>query len=54
LLLHVAQAAVNCIAVKEDGSQCASASSDGSAIVWDLRTYKRVNQLLDSTVSRGV
>ncbi|GAB4822346.1 hypothetical protein N2152v2_009392 [Parachlorella kessleri] len=40
---------VNCIAMKEDGSQCSSASSDGSAIVWDLRTCKRVKQLLDNT-----
>mmetsp|Transcript_14769 Transcript_14769/g.47073 ORF Transcript_14769/g.47073 Transcript_14769/m.47073 type:complete len:414 (+) Transcript_14769:525-1766(+) len=49
--------AVNTITMKEDDSQCVSASSDGSCIVWELmgpNPFKRVTSLFANTFFKSV
>jgi WD40 repeat protein len=46
--------AVNCIKVNSDFTQCISASSDGSCIVWDLERYVRVVALFEPNVFESV
>lgn len=46
--------AVNSIVCNSDGSQAASASDDGSCIIWDLHKGVRVNALYDQTVFNSV
>ena len=46
--------AVNSIVCNGDGSQAASASCDGSCIIWDLHKGVRVTALYDSTVFNSV
>ncbi|KAI8467381.1 MAG: flagellar associated protein [Monoraphidium minutum] len=46
---------INCIAVKNGGGdEAASASSDGSCIVWDLTTHRRRATLFANTFFTGV
>ena len=45
---------VNSIVVNADGSQAASASSDGSCIIWDLHKGVRIHALYDPTVFNTV
>jgi len=45
---------VNCIQVSKDDSECVSASSDGSCIVWSLRRYTRAKALFAATKFHGV
>jgi WD40 repeat protein len=45
---------INCIKVNADGTQCISASSDGSCIVWDLVRYVRITALFEPTVFESV
>ncbi|KAF5832700.1 flagellar associated protein [Dunaliella salina] len=45
---------VNSIQVKMDDSECVSASSDGSCIIWDLRTFKRRTSLFANTFFKSV
>ncbi|KAL6756928.1 WD40-repeat-containing domain protein [Haematococcus lacustris] len=40
---------VNTIRVKADDTECVSASSDGSCIIWDLHTFKRRCSLFANT-----
>lgn len=40
---------VNAIALRANDSECVSASSDGSAIIWDLSRFSRNNSLFAST-----
>eukprot|EP00798_Chlamydomonas_sp_ICE-L_P015241 gene15241-21323_t len=40
---------VNSIKIKKDDTECVSASSDGSCIIWDLNTYKRRTSLFANT-----
>jgi WD40 repeat protein len=40
---------VNSIALRANDSECVSASSDGSAIIWDLTRFSRNNSLFAST-----
>ena len=40
---------VNSIALRAADSECVSASSDGSAIIWDLQRFSRNNSLFAST-----
>ena len=40
---------VNCIRVMKDNTQCVSASSDGSCIVWDLVNFLRLNAMFANT-----
>jgi WD40 repeat protein len=45
---------VNSIALQEGGgAECVSASSDGSAIIWDLATFKRRASLFANTFFQG-
>ncbi|PAA77121.1 hypothetical protein BOX15_Mlig016849g2, partial [Macrostomum lignano] len=46
--------AVSCIRVSKDNSQCVSASSDGSCIVWDLRSFRRKQIMFANTLFRCV
>lgn len=46
--------AVNAIVCNANGSQAASASADGSCIIWDLRKGARVHALYDPTVFNSV
>lgn len=46
--------AINCIRVKSDDSECVSASSDGSCIIWDMNTYKRRTSLFANTFFKSV
>jgi len=48
------RAAVLCIRVLKDNSQCVSASADGSCIVWDLDRYVRFLALFEPTVFQAV
>jgi len=45
---------VNALKVNKDGTQCISASSDGSCIVWDLVRYVRLTALFESNVFESV
>lgn len=46
---------VNCIKMKESSEdECVSCSSDGSCIIWDLNSFKRVNSLFASTFFKAV
>ena len=45
---------VNAIRVKKDDVECVSASSDGSCIIWDLRTYKRRTSLFANTSFKSI
>jgi WD40 repeat protein len=45
---------INAIRVNKDGSQCISASSDGSCIIWDLNKYVRLNALFEPNVFESV
>lgn len=46
--------AVNSIQILKDNSSCASASSDGSCIVWNLENYVRSQAMFASTVFRRI
>ena len=46
--------AINCIKINTDNTQCISASSDGSCIVWDLKRFVRVNAFFESNVFYSV
>merc|ERR1712029_566757 len=46
--------AVNAIVCNADGSQAASASSDGSCIIWDLNNGVRIHALYEPTVFNSV
>ena len=46
--------AVNAIVCNADGSQAASASADGSCIIWDLHNGVRIHALYDQTVFNSV
>mmetsp|Transcript_4864 Transcript_4864/g.10439 ORF Transcript_4864/g.10439 Transcript_4864/m.10439 type:complete len:634 (-) Transcript_4864:766-2667(-) len=46
--------AVNSIKIKMDDEECVSASSDGSCIIWDLRTYKRRTSLFANTFFKSI
>jgi len=48
------KSAVNCIQISKSNDECVSASSDGSCIVWDLRTYKRRISLFSNTFFKSV
>jgi WD40 repeat protein len=45
---------VNCICVKANDDECVSASSDGSCIIWDLKTYKRRTSLFANTCFKAI
>jgi cilia- and flagella-associated protein 52 len=45
---------INCIKVNNDSTQCISASSDGSCIIWDLVRYVRITALFEPTVFESV
>ncbi len=45
---------LNLVQVKKDDSECVSASSDGSCIIWDLRTFKRRTSLFANTFFKSV
>ena len=45
---------VNCIKINQDSSQCISASSDGSCIVWDLDRCVRITALFEPNVFESV
>jgi WD40 repeat protein len=45
---------VNALKVSRDGTQCISASSDGSCIIWDLERYVRINALFESNVFKSI
>lgn len=42
------------IQVKKNNDQAVSASSDGSCIIWDLKTFTRVICLFESTLFKQV
>lgn len=48
------KAVVNSISVRANDTECVSASSDGSCIVWDLRRFARNNSLFASTFFKTV
>jgi len=45
---------INCIKVNKDSSQCITASSDGSCIVWDLARYVRIIAFFEPNVFESV
>lgn len=45
---------INCIKINADSSQCISASSDGSCIIWDLNRYVRITALFEPNVFESV
>jgi len=45
---------VNAIKVNKDSTQCVSASSDGSCIVWDLERYVRITAFFEPNIFTGV
>lgn len=45
---------VNCIRIKSNDEEFVSASSDGSCIIWDLRTFKRRINLFANTFFKSV
>jgi WD40 repeat protein len=45
---------INCIKVNHDSTQCISASSDGSCIIWDLVRYVRITALFEPNVFESV
>lgn len=45
---------VNCLKITKDSSQCISASSDGSCIVWDLDRYVRLLAFFEPNVFESV
>lgn len=45
---------VNCIKVNQDSTQCISASTDGSCIVWDLERCVRITALFEPNVFESV
>jgi WD40 repeat protein len=45
---------VNCLKVSRDRSQCISASSDGSCIVWDLTRYVRIMALFETNMFESI
>lgn len=45
---------VNCLRIKANNDECVSASSDGSCIIWDLRTFKRRTSLFANTCFKSV
>jgi cilia- and flagella-associated protein 52 len=45
---------INCIKVNGDGTQCISASSDGSCIIWDITRYVRITALFEPNVFESV
>jgi len=48
------KSAVNCIKLRKNDEECASASSDGSCIMWDLKRYKRISAMFASTFFKSV
>lgn len=45
---------VNCVQVNFDDTECVSASSDGSCIVWDLKRYLRSNVMFASSQFKSI
>lgn len=45
---------INCVKINQDATQCISASSDGSCIVWDLQRYVRITALFEPNVFESV
>jgi WD40 repeat protein len=45
---------VNALELRKNDSECVSASSDGSCIIWDLNRFTRSNSLFASTFFKGV
>lgn len=45
---------INCIRISQDSTQCISASSDGSCIVWDLVRFVRITALFEPNVFQSV
>jgi len=45
---------VNCIRVMKDNTQCVSASSDGSCIVWDLVNFLRLKAMFANTNFKSI
>mmetsp|Transcript_11703 Transcript_11703/g.13906 ORF Transcript_11703/g.13906 Transcript_11703/m.13906 type:complete len:627 (-) Transcript_11703:1832-3712(-) len=45
---------VNCIELRANDSECVSASSDGSCIIWDLTRFTRNNSLFASTFFKAI
>jgi len=45
---------VNSLELRANDSECVSASSDGSCIVWDLHRFTRANSLFASTFFKAV
>ena len=45
---------VNCLKINKDSTQCISASSDGSCIVWDLERYVRIIAFFEPNVFMSV
>jgi len=48
------RARVNSIIIKENDDHAVSASNDGSCIVWDIRSYHRINCVFDATMFKQV
>lgn len=48
------RAPVNCIKVRENDTECVSASNDGSCIIYNLQVYKRSASLQASTFFKSV
>ena len=48
------KSAVNCIAMRSNDEECASASSDGSCIIWDLKRFKRNTAMFASTFFKAI
>ncbi|GBG66294.1 hypothetical protein CBR_g57893 [Chara braunii] len=45
---------VNCIQVRRNDSECVSASSDGSCIIWDLTRFARNSSLFANTFFKAI
>jgi WD40 repeat protein len=45
---------VNDVHINKNDTQAVTASSDGSCIIWDLKTYTRVMCFFESTVFKQV
>merc|ERR1711871_1294679 len=45
---------VNCIKVRENDTECVSASNDGSCIIYNLQVYKRAASLQASTFFKSI
>lgn len=45
---------VNCIRMNRDGTQCVSASADGSCIVWDMERYVRITAFFEQNMFESI